>query len=167
MASFRSSACFSLALCAFAALGCGPGEARAPNATRPLDESRALEVIAKAIANEGEKPNPGRDVTLVNGKTLHVDVSVDGRDFGVAYISTDDAQKLGDGIPPRNKKDERLRLTRAGSDGETRIVLLYQENYLYDDLVGEGHEKTSITAEHQLARDVEDFVTYAHAQKYR
>src|SRR5690242_4688427 len=119
MASFHCSAWLALAAGALLALGCGPGEARAPNPTRPLDERRALEVIAKAIEGEGEHPNPGRDVTLVSGKTLHVDVSIDGHDYGVAYISTDDAQKLGEAIPPRNKKDERLRLTRAGSDGET------------------------------------------------
>jgi hypothetical protein len=162
-----ASTCLALALGAFTALGCGPGEARAPNPTRPLDERRAVEVIAKAVQLEGERPSPGRDVQLTSGKTLHVDVSIDGKDFGIAYITTDDAQQLGDAIPPRNKKDERLRLTRAGSDGEIRIVLLYQENYLYDDLAGEVHEQTTITAERGLTRDVQDFVTYAHTQKYR
>ena len=56
---------------------------------------------------------------------------------------------------------------RAGADGETHVVLLYQQNYLYDDLAGEAHEQTTITAESALARDVQDFVTYARTQKYR
>jgi hypothetical protein len=56
---------------------------------------------------------------------------------------------------------------RAGEGGETRIVLLYQDNYVYDDLAGESHEQTSITCESQLSRDVQDFITHARTQKYK
>jgi hypothetical protein len=94
-------------------------------------------------------------------------VSVQGHDYGLSYISADDGQKLGGAIPPANKKDERLRLVRAGDDGETRIVLLYQDNYLYDDLAGESHEQTTITSEKALTRDVQDFITHARSQKYK
>lgn len=152
---------------AIGALGCGPGEARAPNPTRPLDERRAIEVIRRAIQNQGAAPAPAREVKLLTGKELHLDVSVQGHDYGIAYITLDDAQKLGSAIPPPNRKDERLRLVRAGDDGETHVVLLYQDNYLYDDQVGEAHEQTTITAERALSRDVEDFVTHARTQKYR
>src|SRR6185503_15409953 len=104
---------------------------------------------------------------LVSGAPIHIDVSVEGHAYGIAYITLDDASKLGSQIPPPNKKDERLRLVRAGDDGETRIVLLYQDNYLYDDLAGEIHEQTTITAERALTRDVEDFITHARTQKYK
>ena len=82
-------------------------------------------------------------------------------------FSEDDAKKLGDAIPSANRKDERLRLVRSGDDGETRIVLLYQDNYLYDDLAGEGHSQTTISCERALTRDVQDFITHARTQKYR
>ena len=147
--------------------GCGNGEAKSPNPTRPLDERRALEVIRQAMISEGAEPAPPRDVTLVTGSVLKVDVSVQNKEYGVAYITVDDAQKLGKNIPPPNKKDERLRLARAGTDGEVRIVLLYQENYLYDDLAGEAHEQTAIATEKSLARDVQDFITHARTQKYK
>lgn len=148
--------------------GCGPGEAKAPNATRPLDERRALEVIRRAVKNEGADPAPGRDAKLTGGgKDIHIDIGIEGKDYGIAYISADDAQKLGDAIPHANKRDERLRLVRAGDDGETRIVLLYQDNYLYDDLSGESHEQTTITVERALTRDVQDFITHARTQKYK
>ena len=147
--------------------GCGNSTAKTPNPTRPLDERRALEVIRQAMIAEGAEPAASRDVTLVNGSVLHVDVSVQNKEFGIAYITVDDAQKLGKNIPPPNKKDERLRLARAGNDGEVRIVLLYQENYLYDDLAGEVHEQTAITCEKSLARDVQDFITHARTQKYK
>jgi len=148
--------------------GCGPGEAKAPNPTRPLDERRAIEVIRRAIKSQGADPAPGRDEKLANaGKPIHIDVGVAGHRYGIAYITSEDAEALGTSIPTANNKDEKLRLTRAGDDGETRIVLLYQQNYLYDDLVGEAHEQTTVTAENALARDVEDFVTYAKTQKFK
>jgi len=157
-----------VALLALTAAGCGPGEARAPNPTRALDERRAIEVIRRAVKNEGAEPAPGRDEPISgNGKVLHIDVGVQGHAYGVAYVTSEDAQRLGDAIPAPNKKDERLKLVRAGADGETHVVLLYQQNYVYDDLTGEAHEQTTITAESALARDVQDFVTHARSQKYK
>lgn len=156
-----------LGLLALAALGCGSGVARVPNATRPLDERRAIQVIQRAIANEGARPAPGRDVTLANGKAIHLDVGVQGHAYGIAYLTHEDREKAGDAIPPPNKRDERLRLARAGAEGEVRLVLLYQDNYVFDDLVGEEREQTSVTAERALARDVQDFLTHARTQKYK
>jgi hypothetical protein len=147
---------------------CSSGEARAPNPTRPLTERRAIEVIRKAMRDDRLEPAPGRNVQLSpSGKTMHIDVGVRDHEFGVAYITQEDAHVLGDAIPPPNRKDERLRIVRAGSDGETRIVVLYQDNYLYDDLAGEAHEQTSIAVESQLTRDVQDFITHARTQKYK
>ena len=146
--------------------GCGPGEAKAPNPTRPLDERRAIEVIRRAIKNEGMDPDPGRDEPLTNGKPLHIDVGVKGHAYGIAYITSEDAEALGTAIPSPNKPDEKLKLVRCG-DGETHVVLLYQQNYRYDDLAGEAHSQTTIAAESALARDVQDFITHARSQKYK
>lgn len=149
------------------AAGCGPGPARAPNPTRTLDERRAIEIIRNAIAAEGQRPAQGRDdVVAGTEKKIHIDVGVDGKKFGVVYVSDDDLTALGSSIPAPNGKDEKLHLARAGKDGDVRIVLLYQTNYRYDDLVGEGHEQTTITAENQLTKDVRDFVTHALTHKF-
>jgi hypothetical protein len=149
-------------------LGCGPPEAKAPNPTRTLDERRAIEVIRRAMTVEGAQPAPAREVPLSpSAKPIRVDVGVQGHEYGIVYVSDDDAQKLGEAIPPANKQDEKLRLVRAGPDGETRLVLLYQTNYRYDDLVGETHEQTTITAERQLTRDVQDFITHARTRKFK
>jgi hypothetical protein len=149
--------------------GCGPGEVKAPNPMRALDERRAIEVIRRAVQREGMEPAPGRDVALptTSTKTFHIDVGIQGKDYGIAYITSQDATDLGAAIPPPNKKEERLRIEHVGADGETRVVLLYQDNYLYDDLVGESHGATTITAESQLGRDVGDFITHARTQKYK
>ena len=90
----------ALAFFTVLAAACGPEEARAPNATRSLDERRAIEVIRRAIVEEGVRPAPAREVELHSGKTLQVDVSVEGHEYGIAYISDDDAEKLGDAIKP-------------------------------------------------------------------
>ena len=55
---------------------------------------------------------------------------------------------------------------RGGEDGSVVIVLLYQTNYRYDDLVGEGHEQTVITAENALARDARYAVVGAQTRKW-
>lgn len=150
-----------------AVMGCDPPPAKAPNPTRTLDERRAVEIIRNAVAAEGLRPGPGRDETLsASNKTIHVDVGVEGKKFGIVYVSDDDRAALGDAIPAPNQKDEKLKLARAGKDGEIRLVLLYQTNYRYDDLVGEEHEQTTITCESELARDARDFVTYARSQKF-
>jgi hypothetical protein len=169
MRQFQSSLLPKVALALFAVLGaaCGPEEARAPNPTRTLDERRAIEVIRRAMVEEGVRPAAGRDVDLRTGKTLHVDVGVEGHEYGIAYISNDDADKLGDGIKPPNKPGDSLNLERVGADSEVRVVLLYQTNYRYDDLAGESHEMTTITAERELARDVRDFVTHAKTKNFR
>lgn len=155
-------------IAALAVVGCETGEARAPNPTKPLDERRALEVIHKAIGLEHEKPAAGREVTLANsGKVLTVDVGVEGHEYGIAYITAEEAEKLGDAIPNKNQIDGKLKLTRAGEDGSVRILLLYQDNYRYDDLLGEAHQQTTITAERLLTRDVQDFITHAQTQKFK
>jgi hypothetical protein len=156
----------ALAFFTFLVAACGPEPVRAPNATRSLDERRAIEVIRRAVVEEGVRPAASRDVELRTGKTLRIDVSIEGQEYGISYISDDDAEKLGDAIKPPNGADEKLRLERVGPE-EIRVVLLYQTNYRFDDLAGESHEMTTITAERALARDVRDFITHAKTQKFK
>ena len=154
-------------LLAGAAAGCAPEPVKAPNPTRTLDERRAVEIIRNAIAAENVKPAPGRDdVVTGTDKPIHIDVGIDGKKFGVVYVSDDDLAALGTAIQPPNQKDEKLHLARAGKDGDVRIVLLYQTNYRYDDLVGEGHEQTTSTCENQLTKDVRDYITHALTHKF-
>jgi hypothetical protein len=60
-----------------------------------------------------------------------------------------------------------LQLVRgADNEADARILLLYDEDYLYDDHIGTEHEETTITAEKKLARDVRDFLVRAHSERW-
>ena len=155
------------AFTALGAAGCGPGEARAPNPTRPLDERRAIEVIRRAVKSEGVEPTVGRDEKVTgSSKSIHLDVGVQGKRYGVAFVTADDALALGESIPAPNSKDEKLKLVPVGEDGRIHVLLLFQQNYRYDDLTGDAHEQTMITCEGALTRDVRDFVTYAKSKSF-
>lgn len=156
----------TVALCGAVGLGCGGGAVKAPHPTRPIAEARAIQIIRQTIEAEGISPAPTRVVELRGGQSIEVDVGVEGKSFGVAYVTEPEARELGDAIPPRNLPDERLHVALGGASLSARIVLLYEVNYVHDDLVGEEHEQTAIAAERQLERDVRDFVTHAQSQSY-
>lgn len=151
-----------------AVLGCEPPPAKtAPNPTRTLDERRAIEVIRNAVVAEGARPAAAREEKLTNkDKSIRIDVSIEGKKYGLAYVSDDDKNTLGDAIPTAGSRDEPMKIVRAGEDGSVVVVLLYQTNYRYDDLVGEGHEQTVITAENELVRDVRYAVVGAQTRKW-
>jgi hypothetical protein len=147
------------------AAGCGTGEARAPNPTRPLDEQRAVEVIRRAMRAVGVEPAGPRDDQLAGRvEVMHIDVGVQGKLYGVAFITEQDAKELGGSVTP-NGRDEKLKV--ESTQGGARVLLLFQQNYVYDDLVGEGHALTAITAENALARDVREFVNHAKTHPTR
>lgn len=154
-----------LALLAFA---CSSPEPRAPNPTRALDERRAIEIILAAFADERDRPVPGRMVHLAQGQELEVDVSSQGRKYGVAYVTANERAKLGAVLPPRDPSmgDALQLVSGLGDDTDARVLVLQDSSYLYDDHVGEEHRETTVTAELKLRRDVRDFLVRAHAEKW-
>ena len=150
------------------ALGCGGPPPRAPNPTQPLDERRAVEIILTAFRAERDKGVTGRHVTLPGGKKLEVDVTGSGKAYGVAYVTSGERHELGNAVPaPEPGMEDALHLVRgSGDDRNAKILVLHDTNYLYDDQVGVEREKTTVTAERKLERDVRDFIVRAHAEKW-
>lgn len=148
--------------------GCGGGPAKAANPTRSLDERRAVQIIAQAFHDEHDRPVPGRGVPIADGKELEVDVMSEGHKYGIAYVTANERLALGSAIPPRPKEmGDALQLVHgSGEDADTKVLLLHDTEYVYDDQVGTGHEETTITAERKLARDVRDFLVRAHAERW-
>jgi hypothetical protein len=147
---------------------CGGAPPRTANPTRPLDERRAIQVIITAFRNEQDRPVGGRQVEIQPGKFLEVDVGSAGRKYGVAYVTAAERHALGDALPrPVPGMEDALQLVRGLNDEvDAKILVLHDTNYLYDDQVGSDHEATVVTAERKLARDVQDFIVRAHAEKW-
>jgi hypothetical protein len=145
---------------------CAGQEAKQPNPMRSIDERRAIPIIAQTYQDFGQNPSEGRDIRLGSGKTIHVDVGTAGRKYGVAYLTTGDLAGLDPKIdlPPHTPGGDLPVVQGAGEDNDAVILLLFAPDYQYDDLAGEQHESTTITAEKKLARDVRDFLVQARAR---
>jgi hypothetical protein len=157
-----------VALLGAAGVGCGPPAARAPNPTRPVDEGRALKLIAEALHQEGFTPLAPRPIRLSGGTTVRLDVGVEGKKLGFVYLTAADVRELGsDPLAQRPNVGDEL-IVRAGErdDADFHVVVLYETDYLYDDNVGEEHEATAITAENKLDRDTRDFIVIARKNSW-
>ncbi len=148
---------------------CGSGPPRTPNPKKPIAERRAIEIIARAMKKERLTPAEGRDVKIQSGATVHMDVAVADRKFGVAYLTENDLGADADAIPKKDpKRPKALVLAEGGSkvETDTKMLILFDKDYLSDDEIGEDHQSTSITAEAALERDVRDFVVQAKAKSW-
>ena len=109
-------------------------------------------LIQEALQQNGAQPEAGKDVTLPNGKTLHIEATVAGGPYGVAYVTAYEAERLAGGLPARRSADE----LRIGQFGGSSVLLLYDDGYQYD--VADTHTATAIAAEQRLRKDIADFV---------
>ncbi len=155
-----------LTLGLLAACGGPPPATATPK--RALDERRAVEVIIQAFHDEHDRPVPGRKVDIGDGKAIEVDVGSQGHKYGVAYVTPMEEQQLGSALPPRTPAmgDALQLVSGTGDESDARILVLRNNDYLYDDQVGTEHTETTITAENKLTRDVRDFLVRAHAEHW-
>jgi hypothetical protein len=109
-----------------------------------------VSIIAKAFNELNLEPERNRIIHLADGKELRLDVAAKGRKFGIAYITRNDADKLGEALPKRRDPEALIILKGVGEDEETRAVLFYSADYIQDDLSGEAHTSTTIAAERKL-----------------
>jgi hypothetical protein len=96
---------------------------------KPTSQERALEAIRAGVRAEGLEPAPARTEELALGGPIEIDVGVQGRRFGIAYITEAVARQLGTSIPQPNARGERLILVRAGVNADTTVLLVYAVNY--------------------------------------
>ncbi|HTM44966.1 MAG TPA: hypothetical protein VL137_08430 [Polyangiaceae bacterium] len=146
--------------------GCSQEPARAPNPVRPIDEPRAVRIIANAIRDAGKMPIAPRSIQLEGGDSLQIDVGVSGRQLGVAYV-TDSDRKTMKGLGSPTSPDDLLVMHGIGPDIETRVLIMRAENYMSDDnTVGDQREASTVTAENRISRDVRDFLVQAESAKW-
>jgi hypothetical protein len=105
----------------------------------------------------------------LSGATLHVDVVAQGRQYGVAYVTARELETVGAKLPERQAgMGDALQVVRGvGPDRDAVILILRDSDYRYDDHVGDSHERTAVTAELSLRRDVSDFLVRARAERWK
>jgi hypothetical protein len=149
--------------------GCPGDPPPAQIVTRPIDKNEATGIIAKAFHQLGVDPEAGHVIHVgQDQKELRLDVAAKGKQWGIAYIMSQDGEKLGADLPQR-KDQEVLMVMRGAGDGEqdARAVLLFAGDYLQDDLSGEAHTSTSIAAEAKLDLAARDVVRRAEAEGWK
>jgi len=159
----------ALALGAALVLACGGGPApRTVTPTRPLDERRAIELIGEAFRDEHDRAVPGGSLALSDSQSLHVDVNGQDHKYGVAYVTATERIALGVTLPPRDPAmgDALQLVSGLGADGDARVLVLQDTDYLFDDQAGETNAASSLATELRLKRDVHDFLVRAHKEKW-
>ena len=137
--------------------------------TRPIDKGEAVGIIAKAFRDNNVDPEGGHVIHVGDDqKELDIDVAAKGKLWGIAYIMSQDGEKLGADLPQRKDSDV-LIVMRGAGDGEqdTHAVLLFAGDYLQDDLTGEQHTSSSIAAERKLDLAARDVIRRALAEDWK
>ena len=140
---------------------------RTPNPSRPMDEPRAQGVIARTFQAEGVDPEAGRTFALSAKDTPKLEVAAQGHKYGVIWL-THDLQTQIAGFLPKHENDEGslVVLDGAGADSGGHALVLWESDYMTDDLSGASHSSTEIAAERKLERDVRDFLLKAKTEQW-
>jgi hypothetical protein len=147
--------------------GCGGDPARAPTILRPLDEPHAVAVMARVFRQLGLEPVRNRVIQFgSSGNTLTLDVAGKNRRFGIAYITWQDADKLGDDLPKRGDADAIVVVHGTGADDDVHAALLFAADYMQDDLSGDRHTSTAIAAEQKLELATRDVLRRAEQETW-
>jgi len=145
-----------------AATGCGGEDAKSPTILRPLDEPHAVQIMASIFKDFGLDPVRNRMISFGTGDgQLKLDVAAKGKQFGIAYITWQDADKLGDALPKRRDPDAIIIVHGNGDDSGVHAALLFAADYMQDDLSGEAHTSTSIAARQKLELATRDILRRA------
>jgi hypothetical protein len=167
-AVFARSALLSLAVVtALATVGCGGPPPGAPTILRPIDEPHAVAIMARVFRQLGLEPVRHRVIKFgANGSELVLDVAAKERRFGIAYITWQDAEKIGDDLPKRRDPDAIIVVRGTGDDDDVHAALLFAADYMQDDLSGEQHTATEIAAQHKLELATRDILRRAEHENW-
>lgn len=163
-----ATAVLALIVSALATTGCGGEDAKAPTILRPLDEPHAVQIMAGIFKDFGLDPVRNRMISFGTGDgQLKLDVAAKGKQFGIAYITWQDADKLGDALPKRRDPDAIIIVHGNGQDADVHAALLFAADYMQDDLSGEAHTSTSIAARQKLELATRDILRRAQHEGWQ
>lgn len=146
---------------------CGGDPPKAPTILRPIDEPHAVSIMAKVFRELNLEPVRNRIIKFgPNDAELRLDIAAKDRRFGIAYITWQDADKLGDDLPRRRDPDAIIVVRGNGEDDDVHAALLFAADYMQDDLAGESHTSTSIAAEQKLTLATKDVIRRAEHENW-
>lgn len=164
-----SSGALDVRLLAALALACGKPEPRTAHPTLVLDERRAVQIIEDTFREARDTPVPGGHIALSPEHSLEIDVRAQGKQYGVAYVTGRERAKLGRALAPRDLSmgEDALQLVSGiGGDANARVLLLRDNDYVYDQPAAGTHAKSTLAAELKLRRDVHDFILHAQGANW-
>jgi hypothetical protein len=156
-----------VAVIAAAAPACGGDPPRAPTILRPVDEPHAVSIMARVFRELGLDPVRNRVIHFgPRDAELKLDIAAKDRRFGIAYITWQDADRLGDDLPKRADPEAIIVVRGNGDDDDVHAALLFAADYMQDDLSGESHTSTSIAAEQKLELATRDILRRAEHESW-
>jgi hypothetical protein len=163
----RLSVAAVAALLGLASAGCSGEAPKTPTILRPVDEPHAVSIMARVFRDMGLNPVRNRVIKFgPNDTELRLDVAAKDRQFGIAYITWQAADKLGDALPKRRDPDAIIVVRGNGEDADVHAALLFAADYMQDDLAGEEHTATSIAAEKKLELATRDILHRADTESW-
>ena len=118
--------------------------------------------MAGVFRQFGLEPVRNRNINVgVDGTPLRLDVAAKNKLFGIAFITFEDAEKLGDALPKRRDPDAIVIVNGSSGDVGAHAALFFAADYMQDDLSGESHTSTTIAAEQRRAARHKDFLRRA------
>jgi hypothetical protein len=129
---------------------------------RPIDEPLAVAIMARVFREMGLEPVRNRAMKFgASNAPITLDIAARGRRFGIAYVTSQDADALAEAIPARRDPEAIWVIHGAAEDADVHAAVLFAADYLQDDLAGEQHTITAIAAETRLELATRDILRRA------
>jgi len=146
----------------------GPQQAGPPLEIRPLEESKAFEIIEEILAERHYTHQKGVDVQLRNGVAFKTDYRVRDHKIAIEYLSEQDVQSMGK-IPPA-AEGSRLHVLSASvttaptskSPEQVFVFFIHAKDFLYhfNPTPDRRADVTVLEVDSRLRRDLQDFLSW-------
>jgi hypothetical protein len=156
--------------------GCGGGQKEQRTLdTRPLEESRAFEIISKMMQERGFKPVRDVEVELTNQVRFPCDLRAEGQAFCVEFLTDPDRLEIGMVPPPAAGSRLHVLSARTVSNDPSAatepIYVFFIDDrkfvYQYNPTSDNRADITYQEIESRLDRDVSDFLSWYESYRMK
>lgn len=156
------------------ASACGGGQTQDANIeTRPLEESKAFEIIEDVLVERGYKHSREDQVILSNDVAFPADFRVTDEEIAIEFLTEQDRAAIGQIPPPAG--GSRLHVlaarsapTEAGARGGKLYVFFIQDNKFVYHVNPTSEQRADVTfleVDSRLRRDLADFLSWYETNK--